>query len=147
MRFFQSVTTEEQLKKAYRELAKKHHPDQGGNHEDFIALKKEYEELAGKFNSNTKGEDQYPEIINELMKYQDIEIEIIGSWVWVTGKTFPIKTQLKEAGLNFSKRKKAWYWNGGQERKRRYKGSYSLDEIRDMHHREVVKKRKENYLN
>lgn len=38
-------TTRQDVKKAYRRLAKIHHPDQGGNHEDFVKIKKAYDYL------------------------------------------------------------------------------------------------------
>ncbi|XKK24957.1 hypothetical protein HFP65_28225 [Bacillus sp. CB62A.1] len=51
MKFFQSVTSIEELKKQYKKLAK-NHPDLGGKHEDFIALKKEYDRLFEQLHSN-----------------------------------------------------------------------------------------------
>ncbi|PEV89704.1 molecular chaperone DnaJ, partial [Bacillus cereus] len=100
MKFFQSVTTLEELKKQYKKLAKKHHPDCGGKHEDFIALKKEYDRLFEQLHSNsgTQNNGAYQNIIDELIKY-DIEIEIIGTWIWVTGNTYSLKTELKELGF------------------------------------------------
>lgn len=39
----------EELKKNYRELARKYHPDKGGSHRDFIDLKNEYDNLITSF--------------------------------------------------------------------------------------------------
>ena len=36
-------TTKLDLKKQYKLAAQKHHPDKGGNHDDFIKLQEEYE--------------------------------------------------------------------------------------------------------
>jgi hypothetical protein len=44
--YFVGVTSTEELKKKYKELSKKHHPDAGGSHEAFVALKAEYELIA-----------------------------------------------------------------------------------------------------
>jgi DnaJ-class molecular chaperone len=42
--WFKNIESLEQLKRRFRELANEHHPDKGGKHEVFIAIKKEYEE-------------------------------------------------------------------------------------------------------
>jgi len=39
--------TKDDVKKAYRKLAKKHHPDMGGNEKDFIKLKEHYDYAMG----------------------------------------------------------------------------------------------------
>ncbi len=37
-------TTKADLKRQYKLAAQTHHPDKGGNHEDFIKLQKEYDD-------------------------------------------------------------------------------------------------------
>lgn len=137
MKFFQSVTTLEELKKQYRKLALKHHPDRGGNEQDFIELKAEYDRLFKRLNEGEAVADTYKNIIDSLINY-DLEIEIIGSWVWVTGNTFPIKQKLKELGFQWASKKKAWYWYEG-EYQRKHRQQYTLDEIRQMHQVKKVK--------
>jgi hypothetical protein len=39
----------EELKKNYRDLARKYHPDKGGSHTDFIDIKNEYDSLISSF--------------------------------------------------------------------------------------------------
>lgn len=50
--------------------------------------------------------------IYDLQKNNNIKIERIGSWIWVSGDTFEIKDTLKEMGFFYSGNKKAWYFNG-----------------------------------
>ncbi|OUB81196.1 hypothetical protein [Bacillus wiedmannii] len=140
MKFFQSVTTLEDLKKEYKKLAKKYHPDLGGKHEDFINLKKEYDELVQKLNGKEEHSKAYQNIIDELIKYE-IEIEIIGTWIWITGNTYTLKSELKELGFKWASKKKAWYWYEG-EYKKFHKKDFSLDEIRSMHEVTKIKKNK-----
>ncbi|MBB6449737.1 curved DNA-binding protein CbpA [Geomicrobium halophilum] len=140
MKFFHSVTSEEELKKEYRRLCKKHHPDQGGQEVNFIQLKEEYEQIAKKFNKDHNETDQYMKIVDALIKYHSIDIEIIGTWIWVTGETYPIKEDLKGLDFKFAKRKKAWYWHQG-DYKKHHRKNYSLDEIRNMHERKTIKKK------
>lgn len=47
-------TTKAELKKQYKLAAQKHHPDKGGNHDDFIKLQKEYEEALLKISKPVK---------------------------------------------------------------------------------------------
>lgn len=47
--------------------------------------------------------------LKEIAK--DCKIQKIGKWLWVSGKTYKIKEQLKELGFFYSSSKKAWFWN------------------------------------
>lgn len=140
MNFFQSVATVEELKKQYKKLAKKYHPDLGGTHQAFILLKKEYDSLFKQLNSKEEHNTAYQNIIDSLIKY-DLEIEIIGTWVWITGNTYTVKNKLKELGFKWAAKKKAWYWYEG-EYKKYHKKDFSLDEIRNMHEVKKIKKSK-----
>lgn len=139
MKFFQSVTTKEELKKAYRKLAMKHHPDRGGDTETMKQINNEYEELSKRLDANDSLDKKYREMIDALMKF-DVTIEIIGTWIWVSGDTYPIRKELGKDGLGFkySKNKKAWYWYEG-EYKSKHKKKFSLDEIRKMHDSKTIK--------
>ena len=41
----------------------------------------------------------YPEIISKIIGLTELTIEICGSWVWLTGKTWLYAEQLKAAGV------------------------------------------------
>lgn len=135
--FFQSVTNLEELKKQYKKLALKHHPDRGGNEKDFIALKKEYDRLFEELNKTEETNNTYKNIIDQLIIF-DIDLEIIGTWVWASGNTFQIKDRLKELGFKWAAKKKAWYFYEG-EYKRIHKKDFSMDEIRNMHETKKIK--------
>ena len=57
------------------------------------------------------------ELINKLKDFKEIKIELIGSWLWITGNTFNIKDNLKELGFFYSKNKKAWFYNNSNKKK------------------------------
>lgn len=117
MKYFKGVETIEELKKAYKELAKKLHPDLGGNKEEFQVMNNEYDLLFKSLKNkkannktNNKGNDNFKDIINDLIKYNELTIEIIGSWLWVSGNTYPLRDTIKNLGLLWSKGRKKWYY-------------------------------------
>ena len=146
--FFKPVPeTLEELKSMYRQLAMTHHPDRGGNSETMKVINAEYDELFPKLKNvhkNKEGEkytaqrettetaDHFKTLIDELMKMDDIVIEIIGCFVWVTGSTKPHKDKLKALKFQWHTKKIAWYLKPENYKKRSRK-EYALDEIRQMY--------------
>jgi curved DNA-binding protein CbpA len=139
--------TLEELKAMYRKLAIAHHPDKGGNTDTMKAINAEYDELFPKLKDIHKtkdGEkytarqataetaDQFKDLITELMSMDDITIEIIGCFVWVTGNTKPYKETLKELKFRWHSKKVAWYLKP-EDYKKRSRKDYDLDEIRAMY--------------
>lgn len=150
MKYFAACTTLEALKREYRRLCMIHHPDRGGDTATMAAVNDEYDEAFRRIQSGhttqqateTHEADEAPEafraVISRLVILASINIEICGSWVWVTGNTYPNREALKAAGLRYSKGKAAWYWKpeGSRSKARR---QYSLDEIRDLHGSERIR--------
>lgn len=126
MKWFSNIKTLDELRTAYRILAVQHHPDKGGSTAEMQEINDEYDLLSKRLiNSNasfSEGRkwhehnvsDSIREKIDELLDSPvDVFIEIIGSWIWVTGNTRAIKTTLKEKSFRFSPNKAAWYWYYG----------------------------------
>ena len=147
MKWFKNPQTLEELKSQYRELAMQHHPDRGGNVEVMKSVNNEYDKLFAKLkdvhktkdgetytakNTTTETAEQFKDLISELMKMDDICIEIIGCFVWVTGNTKPYKVQLKTLKFQWHSKKVAWYLKP-EDYKRRSRKDYSLDDIRNMY--------------
>lgn len=149
IKFFDKSTIKsgQDVKAQYRDLIKKHHPDVGGSNEDMKTINAEYEFLlpiADKLEQTlcekenrkktTRHEvnDGYREVIQKIIFLDGLIIEIIGSWVWVSGNSIAHKEILKENAFNYSGQKKAWYWYKGiTAGAKRFKGHYKLDELRD----------------
>ena len=146
MKWFNPVPkTLEELKKMYRTLAMKHHPDLGGNVTDMQSINNEYDELFAKLkdthatvdgNTYTATTNETPEqfrnIIDKLITLDGIIIEAIGSWLWLTGSTYKHKDTIKSLHFQWSKSKKAWYYHNDGYVKRSKK-TFTLNQIRDLY--------------
>ena len=141
--FFQGIENLEEAKKIFKDLAKKIHPDKGGKKEDFQKLNSTFEKVILEFTENqfkkNKKENEEVEvdkdllnIINQLIFQDLIIIELIGSWLWVSGETYNIKDQLKKLGFKWSKNKKSWYYTKQELKKKR--GYYkNLEDIKKVY--------------
>lgn len=126
MTYFKNCKTAEELKKEYRKLAMKLHPDiVGGDGEDFKAMQAEFEKLWERLKNvhqNAKGETytktsetttetpkEFINIINTLISLNGLEVEICGSWIWVSGNTKEHKEVLKQLNFKFAYKKKACF--------------------------------------
>lgn len=147
MNFFKNVKSLEDLKKQYKELAKKFHPDLGGSKEQMQQLNEEYEGLlnTGHFNfekTSISAEKELREVIEKIVVLDNIVIEICGTWIWVSGETYPVKDSLKKAGFKFAGKKKKWYYSPEGTAKKKRRGSYSMDKIRKTYGSKVVSGRR-----
>lgn len=135
------IQTVDELKKQYYKLAKQYHPDGGGSKEEFQALSNEYEKLlhrllsgAGLSNEERSNELALDENLRKayfaIMHLPGIIVELAGKWLWVSGATYPIRKELKEAGFYFAPKKKLWYYKGVDSSGR---GNYTIDEIRQKY--------------
>ena len=153
MKYFKDLNSMEAVKKQYRKLAMKYHPDRGGNEEVFKQINNEYEEAMeqAKINETKKAKTKKEEdfiksqymnsknfrnIIDKLIILEGIEIEITGTWLWLRGNTYKYKEYLKsEFNAQWSKSKKCWFISpqGKNFRKTRgYKGK-SMSSIRSTY--------------
>lgn len=53
---------------------------------------------------------EYQNILNKIKNLSGLKIEIIGSWIWVTGNTYSSRELLKELHFWWNSTNKAWYW-------------------------------------
>ena len=99
-KYFEHITTAQELKKAYKRLCLQLHPDKGGDPVEFKAMQAEYEEVAqriargeaaGNYQHNKKqdgtyktAEEIYKEqqafrvVIEKLITLEGLELEICG---------------------------------------------------------------------
>lgn len=138
---FASIDTMDALKKAYRRLAVKYHPDcPGGSEAAMKALNNAYDEAVARIacterRAASSGAREYDaaataseatawrDTLLALLKLAGLEIELCGRWLWITGDTYQHRAALKALGCRWSGTKKAWYWHapddGGAHSRRR----------------------------
>jgi hypothetical protein len=77
--------------------------------------------------------------LHSKVKSEGIHVEIIKDWLWVSGKTFEARDDLKELGFRYSSDKKSWYWRDDEKRITGKHDPLSFDEIRSKYGtREVI---------
>jgi hypothetical protein len=151
--FFENVKTLDELKKQYKKLCKQYHPDNGGDAETMKAVNAEYDEVFARVKniretadgrtytaaeSTTEKPEEFMNIINRIIGLDGIIIELIGTWIWVTGDTYKCKESLKAAGFKWCGKKKAWSWHRPEDAKISKK-KFTLDEIRSKFGSEEIK--------
>jgi hypothetical protein len=61
----------------------------------------------------------------------NIEIVLIGRWIWITGETRPLKEQFKELGCKWHRDRSCWFWRSASARG--YGKGGDLDELADKY--------------
>lgn len=149
--YFKSCKCIEDVKEEFKRLAKELHPDNGGDAEQFKIMMNDYTvafnilksvhrtETGETYTKETEETpEEFAEVIQSIIHLSGITIEIIGSWVWVTGNTYPYREILKENHFFWSKAKKAWYYTGTEEKSRR-RGRYTMEQVRSRYGSQTVK--------
>ena len=155
-KYFKDVNTLEELRKQYKDLLKKFHPDNAdGSTEATQEINAEYDRLfkvlknrhesksADNKDGNAKTdfnnmkydftEDQkLREVLQQIITFDGINIEIVGCWIWVDGNTYSYKDTLKGIGFKWAREKKKWYFHTEAFRKKSHK-KLSMEDIRNYY--------------
>lgn len=140
--YFDHCQTLAELKAAYRRLAIQNHPDHGGDvatmqainaeHDRVFARLKEKEDVANDAAGrprSTEAAADFRRMFDALMPLRGLNIELCGTWVWITGNTREHAEKIKAAGCYWAHKKRAWYWRPAGPRMGRHREK-SLAEIR-----------------
>lgn len=154
MTFFSACTTPDEIRATYRKLAKEHHPGMGRDTGTMQKINAAYEaalkQMSGRQFDRTAATDDgrttwtyyYDEqveqdiaeaidtIVAVVGNAPDVEITLVGLWVWVVGNTRPIKDGLKAAGCYWNAKRDAWNWKPAGIRSR-YNKNKTLQDILD----------------
>lgn len=142
MKFFNNCLTLQDVKTRYKELAKMHHPDRGGNVATMQDINAEYSFIIAKIvkegaftaeqaHDEILQSEAYVKAIEAVINLTGIIVELVGTWLWCTGETYVHRKTLKDALFFFAPKKKAWYFRTEENKAGSSKGqSQDLNEIR-----------------
>jgi len=122
------------IKSAWRKACSKYHPDKGGSTHMMQAVNEAYETLLNAKDleqpeSFTDYGDELNAALNAIIDLPGLDIELCGSWLWVSGDTRTHKDVLKSSGFKWAPKKKQWSFHP-QGFKSYGRGKASMDEIR-----------------
>lgn len=144
---FRNVEEISEAKKIYKQLAKILHPDKiGGVEESFKLLNAFYNELIEHkiyFSNNIKIDIELEKVISLLLHLDNLTIEIVGQWLWVSGDTKEHKEKLKELGFKWASKKKMWYF--GELKGRNHK-EQSIEDIKAKYGSETLKSKEKKQI-
>lgn len=72
------------------------------------------------------------EVLQQIISFSNINIEIVGCWIWVDGATYEYKDSLKTLGFKWAREKKKWYYHTEVFKKRSNK-KLSMEDIRNYY--------------
>ena len=78
------------------------------------------------------------EFLKKLLEQNDITVEKIGKWFWVSGNTKPMKEELKANKFRWSHNKKMWYFHEGRYRKYGNQ-EYTIDDIKEKYQSQILR--------
>lgn len=143
---FKGIEGINEAKKVYKDLARKLHPDVGGTNELFKLLNQVYNHILEhglNFLNDTEFDLELEKVISKILHFENIVIELIGSWIWISGETKPIKETLKKLHFKYASKKKLWFY--GQMKGRNPKQK-SMDDIKAKYGSQTIKNRPRNKI-
>ena len=153
-KWFKGLKNIEDIKATYKELCRKYHPDfsKSDTLEDMKSINNEYDEVFNTYknihksmnesedtdntytskHSTSEMPEQFRDIISNLINLEGLEIDLVGTWIWLQGNTYQHKDIIKSLGFKWAGQKKAWYWHSEDEKSHSRK-KMTLEEIKNLH--------------
>lgn len=148
-RYFDHIGTMAELKKEYRRLAMILHPDHGGNHEEFVQMGNQYDEAVKRierFGETKQDREQaaqevpedFRRVVDIALSCDGVIVDLVGSWIWVSGNTFTHKDKLRSAGYQWSSKHKKWYYSGDTDTKKHRGTKMTYQQVCDLYGKQRI---------
>lgn len=132
------------IKAAYKKSCLKYHPDRNPAGAEMMQAINEAWATLKDLNSATvdREEEQHHNqnygdklsaALVAVVNLNGVEIEVCGSWIWLTGNTKQHKDEIKAAGYFWAKKKASWYFRPADQKRKRGGKTWSMDKIRSEH--------------
>lgn len=147
-KYFLECRSIEDVKKEYRRLAALLHPDMNKDRDttaEFQEMANDYEIAFQKWKNvfvNVKGETfekentevpgEFKDIIDRIIHFEGIKIEVIGTWIWISGNSFLYRESLKQMGFSWCSKKKAWSYHK-EAFKKKSRNELTMEELRNLY--------------
>lgn len=163
LKWFKGVKTQKEAKSLYHKLCRQYHPDISGYDTTSIMqeINAEFERVFEALPSDSKagaGENKkdnaktgntttkqtaqkFMKIIQRLVKCEGLTIEIVGSWIWLSGDTFKYMRCIKQMGFKYSTKHKKYYLSDDSAASHR-RSKYTFNQICDKYGVEQVETEK-----
>lgn len=152
--YFSQCNTLQEVKDLYRTLAKENHPDKGGNLQTMQEINNQYSRAiatiarGGKFTAQEAEAEilqaeAYQEAVNKVVNLEGCKLELIGSWLWITGNTKQHCKILNSepARFNWSKKKtdpSAWFFRTAEYKTSNKGQKMSIEAIRNKYGSQTI---------
>lgn len=146
---FKACRSPQEVKTLFKKLAFENHPDITGEdtNERMARIITEYKAALKRFDGfksnegtrtyyyNEASEDEISQFIKRIIseRLQNIVVEIVGTWVWVSGDTRPYAKTFKKLGMRWHAKRKMWYKKPSGARRTRYNESATFDDLKNMY--------------
>lgn len=150
--YFDTCATLDELKKAYRTLCKELHPDANPDRDTtalFQDLAAQYEKAFERLRyirtradgttytrDTTETAQDFPRAVSAIISLAGIDIEICGSFIWVSGDTYTHRATLKALQYRYCAKKRMWYYDTDPVNRARHKktgGATPMEKIRERY--------------
>ena len=165
-KYFKNLNDVAEIKKEYRRLAFLNHPDYNNESKNSTVtmqiINDQYHFALNNcngqvnvgsdnkehvYNYNYDIEQELINVINQLFQLymEDVEIELIGTWLWISGETKKHKEDLKKIKCRWHTKKRCWYFAKKTNYRRHY-SKKSLDELRVIYGSSNAKNYQQNKM-
>lgn len=149
--YFKNVSTLEEVKKLFRELCIKLHPDTSGadTEKEFIKMYQEFKNFRPSAGTQQQSQDfenfdaaEFYDMIKNFDILEGVNISFVGSFIWLedqqSGATFFQREKIKSIKLKgfnnarFATVKKSWYFSP-EDYQQKSRSTKSLEELKSVY--------------